>query len=52
MAYMTDDCVFEATGPAPDGIRHEGAEAVPTVWEELFTTREPGVHGGGVVRRR
>ena len=28
MALMTDDCVFEATGPAPDGARHEGADAV------------------------
>ncbi len=36
MALMTDDCVFEATGPAPDGVRHEGAVAVRSVWEELF----------------
>ena len=42
MAHMTDDCVFEATGPAPDGVRHEGAEAVRRVWEEIFsTTRDP-----------
>lgn len=42
MALMTDDCVFEATGPAPDGVRHEGAEAVRGVWVELFGgTREP-----------
>jgi uncharacterized protein (TIGR03086 family) len=36
MALMTDDCVFEATGPAPDGVRHEGASAVRGVWEDLF----------------
>jgi ketosteroid isomerase-like protein len=36
MAVMTDDCVFEATGPAPDGVRHEGAGAVRGVWEDLF----------------
>jgi uncharacterized protein (TIGR03086 family) len=36
MALMTDDCVFEATGPAPDGVRHAGAEAVRAVWVELF----------------
>ena len=36
MALMTDDCVFEATGPAPDGARHEGAAAVRAVWEEVF----------------
>ena len=26
MAQLTDDCAFEATGPAPDGVRHEGAK--------------------------
>jgi uncharacterized protein (TIGR03086 family) len=36
MSLMTDDCVFEATGPAPDGVRHEGAEAVRAVWDDLF----------------
>ena len=42
MALMTDDCVFEATGPAPDGVRHEGADAVRRVWVELFGgTRDP-----------
>ena len=42
MALMTDDCLFEATGPAPDGVRHEGAAAVRAVWEELFgQTGEP-----------
>ena len=37
MKLMTDDCVFESTGPAPDGVRHEGAAAVRAVWEELFS---------------
>jgi uncharacterized protein (TIGR03086 family) len=42
MALSTDDCVFEATGPAPDGVRHEGAEAMRAVWEQLFGgTGEP-----------
>ena len=36
MSLMTDDCAFEATGPAPDGVRHEGTEAVRAVWDELF----------------
>ncbi len=36
MALMTEDCVFESTGPAPDGVRHAGAAAVRLVWEELF----------------
>jgi uncharacterized protein (TIGR03086 family) len=42
MSLMTDDCVFESTSPAPDGQRHEGAEAVRRVWEQLFAeTSEP-----------
>jgi uncharacterized protein (TIGR03086 family) len=36
MALMTDDCVFEATGPAPDGRRFEGQAAVRSLWDELF----------------
>lgn len=31
MALMTEDCVFESTGPAPDGECHEGAAAVRNV---------------------
>lgn len=36
MALMTDDCVFESTGPAPDGVRRTGATDVRSVWVELF----------------
>jgi uncharacterized protein (TIGR03086 family) len=36
MALMTQDCVFEATGPAPDGEKHEGAAEVRAMWEQLF----------------
>jgi ketosteroid isomerase-like protein len=36
MALMTEDCVLEATGPAPDGERHEGAAAVRAVWTKFF----------------
>ncbi len=61
MALMTDDCVFEATGPAPDGVRHEGAAAVRGVWGQLFDEtpaatfieEESFVHGDrGVLRWR
>jgi uncharacterized protein (TIGR03086 family) len=42
MALMTQDCVFEATGPAPDGEKHEGAAEVRVMWEQLFgETHEP-----------
>jgi ketosteroid isomerase-like protein len=36
MALMTDDCVFENTNPAPDGLRVEGQAAVRGAWENLF----------------
>jgi ketosteroid isomerase-like protein len=36
MAAMTEDCVFENTGPAPDGQRYEGTAAVHTFWKEFF----------------
>jgi ketosteroid isomerase-like protein len=35
MAAMSPDCVFEDT-TAPDGRRHEGADAVRAAWEKLF----------------
>ena len=42
MARMTDDCVFESTGPSPDGQRHEGQAAVRAVWEQFFgETKDP-----------
>ena len=28
MALMADDAVFESTGPAPDGVRLEGRDAI------------------------
>ncbi|WP_151081564.1 TIGR03086 family metal-binding protein [Nocardioides cynanchi] len=36
MGLMTQDCIFESTGPAPDGEKHEGAAEVRVMWEELF----------------
>lgn len=42
MALVTDDCVFESTSPAPDGVRFEGAADVRAEWEKLFAnTDEP-----------
>lgn len=61
MSLMTDDCVFEATGPAPDGMLHQGSQAVRAVWADLFTqtrdaafTEEESYAGGdrGVLRWR
>jgi ketosteroid isomerase-like protein len=36
MAAMTEDCLFENTGPAPDGERCKGAAAVRAFWEQFF----------------
>ncbi len=36
MSLMTEDCVFESTGPAPDGVRRVGADDVRAVWVDLF----------------
>lgn len=45
MALMTDDCVFESTGPAPDGGRFEGRAAVREQWRKLFDeTTDPRFH--------
>ncbi len=38
MSYMTENCVFESTWPAPDGTRYEGQAAVRAFWEQLFSS--------------
>ena len=43
MTLMTDDCVFESTGPAPDGARIVGQSAVRSAWEDLFRS-SPRAH--------
>jgi len=36
LALVTDDFVFDATGPAPDGTRHEGRDAARSAWKPIF----------------
>lgn len=36
MAFMSDDCVFENTSPAPDGTIYKGKEAVTQFWQDFF----------------
>ena len=36
IAFVTDDCVFDATGPAPDGVRHVGPAAIRQAWQAIF----------------
>ena len=40
LAMITDDCVFDATGPAPDGTRHVGREAIAEAWQAIFDDTE------------
>ena len=42
-ALMTEDCLFEATSPAPDGTRYEGREAFLGACRELFAD-SPNAH--------
>jgi ketosteroid isomerase-like protein len=37
LGLVTDDCVFDATGPAPDGTRHVGRAAIRQAWEAIFS---------------
>ena len=40
---ITDDCVFEATSPAPDGTRYVGREAVLAACQDFFAG-SPAAH--------
>jgi ketosteroid isomerase-like protein len=37
LEFVTDDCVFDATGPAPDGTRHVGRDAIRLAWEAIVS---------------
>lgn len=36
LCMLTEDCVFDATGPAPDGTRCVGVEAIRELWAPIF----------------
>jgi uncharacterized protein (TIGR02246 family) len=36
LALITDDCLFDSTGPAPDGTAHKGRDAVRAAWAPIF----------------
>jgi len=36
LSFVTDDCVFDATGPAPDGSAHRGPEEIRQAWKAIF----------------
>lgn len=39
LAMITEDCVFESTGPAPDGVRYVGHRAIADAWQPIFDNR-------------
>jgi ketosteroid isomerase-like protein len=58
LALTTDDCIFEATGPSPDGARAQGRAELAAAWEPIFadtsshfTTEEAFAAGDRVVAR-
>jgi ketosteroid isomerase-like protein len=58
LALVSDDCVFDATGPAPDGICHAGRDRVAEAWRAIFEdpssrfdTEEVFAAGDRVVQR-
>ena len=36
IALVTDDCLFDSTGPAPDGTSAVGRQAVREAWKPIF----------------
>lgn len=38
MRLMTEDCLFENTFPAPDGVRYQGQADVRAFWESFFAS--------------
>jgi ketosteroid isomerase-like protein len=40
LALVVDDCVFDASGPAPDGTRHVGPDALRQAWQAIFDDHE------------
>ena len=41
MAFLSDDCLFDSTGPAPDGSRHVGPDQVRRAWKPYSRIRRP-----------
>ena len=36
LALLTDDCLFDATGPAPDGATATGPAEIRAAWQAIF----------------
>jgi ketosteroid isomerase-like protein len=58
LSLITDDCLFESTGPAPDGVQHKGRDEIRLAWQPIFddtksrfTVEESVAFGDRVVER-
>ena len=40
LEFLTEDCVFDSTGPPPDGGRHVGIDAIRKAWQDIFDDPE------------
>lgn len=36
LSFLSEDCVFDSTGPAPHGSRHMGPGAIRKAWQAIF----------------
>jgi ketosteroid isomerase-like protein len=36
LSMLTDDCLFDATGPSPDGTRFVGRDEIRVAWKPIF----------------
>lgn len=36
LSFLSQDCVFDATGPAPDGAQHVGPTEIREAWKAIF----------------
>ena len=36
LSMLTDDCLFDSTGPAPDGTQHKGRDEIRAAWQPIF----------------
>jgi ketosteroid isomerase-like protein len=39
MSFLSEDCLFDSTGPAPDGMPHRGYEEIRKAWQPIFDDR-------------
>ncbi|MDQ1395299.1 MAG: hypothetical protein QOG64_558, partial [Acidimicrobiaceae bacterium] len=58
LALVSDDCVFDGTGPAPDGTKSVGRDEIRAAWQPIFDDANSGfdaeetfVAGDRVVQR-